>query len=235
MDSRLLRFVELWSQSLEGGLDEAAQSELDGYLQDDTLVEQLGSWQAQHSAIEGAEPAATPALDRRVLGQFRQRALLRKLGPWALGLGLALGGAVFLYRRASADKYQFVAVPVDDVATVPAPAHSSALIKAQARPTLGLPPGFGSRPTQLQPAIGRNVTMEWTLVRNGLARVQVLDAQGRAVKHLWQGQAMAGSYRSAWDGTDDLGRPLSAGRYRIHAAAGQQALADRDVELLPTP
>lgn len=234
MDSRLLRLVELWSKSLESGLDDGAQAELDGLLQDPALTEQLSTWQAQHSPAEALEPGETPGMDKRVRENFRRRVLLRKVGPWALGTALALGGAVFLWQWASADAYTVVAVPNEDgVPAAEAPRAAAAKPLIVPRPTLGLPPGFGSRPTQLQPAIGRTVKLDWTLPAAGQARVRVLDKSGHAVKQLWLGKAQAGSYSSAWDGTDDQGRPLGQGSYRIQAALGSEVIASRDVELLP--
>jgi len=236
MDSRLLRLVELWSKSLEGGLDDGAQAELDTLLQDPMLTEQLGDWQAQHSPAEATEPGETPGLDKRVRDNFKRRVLLRKLGPWALGTALALGGAVLLFRWASADAYNVVAVPNEDLAPSSRQSTEPArptVRKPIPRPTLGLPPGYGSRPTQLQPAIGRTVKLDWTLPVSGEARVQVIDSKGHAVKQLWLGKASAGAYSSAWDGTDNQGRPLAQGTYRIQAALGSDVVAGRDVELLP--
>lgn len=230
MDSRMIRFVELWSKSLESGLDEAAQSELDAFLQDPLLTEQLASWQAQHSPAEGAEPAETPGLDKRVRAHYKQRMLLRKAGPWAAGVALALAGAVLAYQWASADDFVLVAVPAE-TEDAPAPVSQAAKPKPTPRPTLGLPPGFGSRPTRLELRIGRSVQLAWTLDKAAEARVQVNDQDGRLVKVLWQGKAKRGSYSSAWDGTDQMGRPAKPGTHKLTAVSEGILLSEREIEL----
>jgi hypothetical protein len=230
MEARLIRFVELWSKSLESGLDEAAQTELDGFLQDPVLCEQLGSWQAQHSEAEGVEPAETPGLDKRVMERFHQRAMLRKAGPWVLGTVVALGAAFFAYQWASADAYRFVQVPAEEEGAS-APEHNADKPRPTVRPTLGLPPGFGSRPTRLEMHIGRTVQLGWKLQKAAEARVTVMDRDGRPVKTLWQGKAKRGSYSSAWDGTDQQGRPAVPGTYKLTAISEGILLSEREIEL----
>jgi hypothetical protein len=230
MEARLLRFVDLWKQSLESGLDDAAQAELDAFLQDPALVEQLSSWQAQHSGLEAQEPGETPRLDKRVRDQFRQRAMLRQAGPWALGAFVAIGAAVLTYQWASADSYKFVQVPAEEEG-VAAPEPKAGKPRPTPRPTLGLPPGFGSRPTRLELHIGRTVQLSWKLEKAADARISVMDRDGRVVKTLWQGKAKAGRYSSAWDGTDQMGRPALPGPYKLTAVGDGILLAEREIEL----
>jgi len=65
----------------------------------------------------------------------------------------------------------------------------------------------------------------------GRARAIVLDASGRVVRSLADGIYGPGPQRWTWDGTDEAGRPVAAGRYWVRIAT-EEANAGRALLLL---
>jgi flagellar hook assembly protein FlgD len=61
--------------------------------------------------------------------------------------------------------------------------------------------------------------------------VDVYDARGRNVAHLWSGFVAPGGRALAWDGRDHGGIAVPAGVYTIRAAAPQAVLTTRAVVL----
>ena len=59
------------------------------------------------------------------------------------------------------------------------------------------------------------VTVPYALTRPGPVRLSVYDAMGRRLAVLVDESKPAGAYRAVWDGTDDRGRALPSGSYRI--------------------
>jgi hypothetical protein len=58
------------------------------------------------------------------------------------------------------------------------------------------------------------LTFEYELPRDGEVTIALVDHQGRMVRHLLaQGPRRQGKVLERWDGLDDLGKPLPAGRY----------------------
>jgi hypothetical protein len=57
--------------------------------------------------------------------------------------------------------------------------------------------------------------------RDGRQSLEILDLQGRIVRHLADGEFVAGPRTVAWDGRDDDGRALPAGVYRALLRAGE--------------
>ena len=56
-------------------------------------------------------------------------------------------------------------------------------------------------------------TLVFTLAAEGRAELAIYSVDGRKVKTLASGPRPAGSYRLAWDGTDDGGRRVSPGLF----------------------
>ncbi len=56
-------------------------------------------------------------------------------------------------------------------------------------------------------------SLEFTLPAAGYATVAVYDVRGRCVRHLWQGNAPAGSTHLEWQGTSQDGQLMPAGVY----------------------
>jgi flagellar hook assembly protein FlgD len=104
--------------------------------------------------------------------------------------------------------------------------------EATARPTLGLPPGYGQRPTKLESSISGKVELRWTMPEEGQAEVRVLDERGRLVRMVWKGRADSGRYTNNWNGKDDDGRLVSPGLYRLQARAQGRTLAEQSVDIL---
>ncbi len=53
----------------------------------------------------------------------------------------------------------------------------------------------------------------YTLTTGGRSAADVVDVAGRVVRHLYEGDREAGAYSVPWDGRDEAGRLLPAGRY----------------------
>ena len=141
MDPQLQRLVELWSRSLELGLDAGLRRELDGLLADAPLVERFTQWQAAAAAGEAEPSTDTPRLDAAVLAAFRWRVALRRWMPWLVLTGLGAAGLLAWASLAGGGRTQALpmAVEVQQDAVTVAPV----LAALAPRPTLGPPPGYG--------------------------------------------------------------------------------------------
>lgn len=69
----------------------------------------------------------------------------------------------------------------------------------------------------------------FTLPRAGAARLEVLDAQGRHVRTLFEGDAAAGAHAESWDLRDERGGAVAAGLYFARLAHGGVAETRRFV------
>lgn len=230
MEPRLERLVELFSESLERDLRPEMEGELQSLLEDPGLVERFADWQASRSPTDGADPGSTPDLDRRVRGLFKGRNYLVR--HWQQFLAAAVGiGLVGLFFKAIEKRQpDVVPVAVEDQALDVNPGPE---MEAQPtrRPTLGLPPGYGNRPSHLESRVGRKVDLRWTLPEESKASITVYDAKDRLVRTVWQGRADAGRYTNSWNGKDDQGRLVEPGRYRLQAEAGGRVLSKKYVQL----
>ncbi|MEO7866609.1 MAG: FlgD immunoglobulin-like domain containing protein [Candidatus Eisenbacteria bacterium] len=63
-------------------------------------------------------------------------------------------------------------------------------------------------------------SVQFTQRTSGLARVSVLDPQGRTVRRLPEVWSPAGSHTLAWDGRDDAGSPVHPGSYFMRVVSG---------------
>lgn len=103
---------------------------------------------------------------------------------------------------------------VSDFTTVPTAIPSD--VAPAAAPRLALEQ---NRPNPFNPS----TEIEFGLPRAGAVTLAVFDTRGRRVRTLLGEQAWSsGRHRVRWDGTDDLGRPVSSGvyAYRLETAAG---------------
>lgn len=92
----------------------------------------------------------------------------------------------------------------------------------------GEPSGVGGRPRDgallealpgaPNPTSG-DCRLSFRLPTAGAARVDVFDAQGRLVRHLFAGDWPAGESRLTWDTRDQAGRAVAAGLYFVRLAA----------------
>ena len=64
------------------------------------------------------------------------------------------------------------------------------------------------------------VTISFTLAKPGNVKLTVHDLGGRIVKRLLEMELDAGVHRLDWNGTDQVGRPVSSGRYVCRFEAG---------------
>ena len=77
----------------------------------------------------------------------------------------------------------------------------------------------------------RGTQVIFHLPREGAARLDVLDAQGRLLRTLADETYTAGRHAVAWDGTDGNGRRLPPGVYLLQARVGAERQARRVVVL----
>jgi hypothetical protein len=61
--------------------------------------------------------------------------------------------------------------------------------------------------------LSRDTEIQFSLEREGYAKVSVHDISGRLVKVLEEGMLLPGAHTLIWDGTDQSGRPVSSGVY----------------------
>jgi hypothetical protein len=230
MEPRLQRLIELWSRSLEQGLDASAQRELDALLADAPLLEQFTQWQAERSPHEPEPSLDTPRLDAAVKAAFLRRAALKRWLPWAALGALAFGG--MMAWAGSAGSARTEALPVAEEAQPDAVAEARP--QPTPRRTLGLPPGYGQRLSH-KVGTGRQARLDFRLAAPAEVRVEVLDASDRCVRTLLQGPRPAGASSQAWDGKDDAGHALPGGAYRLRARTYTDLLGEKQVELSPEP
>lgn len=81
------------------------------------------------------------------------------------------------------------------------------------------PIGDASIAVSPNPARGA-CSVRFTQRESGLARVSVLDPQGRTVRRLPQVWSPAGSHTLGWDGRDDAGAPVNPGTYFMRVLSG---------------
>ncbi|HIB96611.1 MAG TPA: T9SS type A sorting domain-containing protein [Candidatus Marinimicrobia bacterium] len=63
--------------------------------------------------------------------------------------------------------------------------------------------------------------MKYDLLEGRYTVIQVYDILGKQIRTLIKGHEEAGFKTKVWDGTDDLGRPMSAGVYLYQIQAGE--------------
>jgi hypothetical protein len=238
MEPRLEFLIKLWSDSLERDIGQQAMAELEAMLEDAELVERFGQWQAERSATDGADPGPTPELDRRVRSAFKSRSWVARHWPQLLAAAAGLAGLgifinALLPRQPDVMPMGIDERPltVDEGLPIEDEAPRSARPAATPRPTLGLPPGFGQRPTKLEAKISDRVELRWTMPTQAQAEVRVLDRRGRVVRTVWRGRADPGRYSNHWNGKDDDGRLVEPGAYRMQARSEGQVLAEQKVDL----
>jgi len=72
-------------------------------------------------------------------------------------------------------------------------------------------------------------SVRFTLPQRGAARVRVVDAQGRLVRTLAEGERASGSHTASWDGRDERGRAVAAGVYFVTLEHGGSVRATKVV------
>ena len=72
------------------------------------------------------------------------------------------------------------------------------------------------------------------MARNGSAKVEVFDLQGRIVRTLFKGTAKVGQNELSWNGTDSAGSKVAAGVYYLRLQTADEDLSRRIV-VLKTP
>lgn len=237
MNPKLEFLIKLWSDSLERDLGQQAAAELESMLRDPELMEQFADWQAERSPAEGAEPPATPDLDRRVRGAFNSRSWAFRHWQQLLAVGIGLGALAVFVNALLPRKPDVLVVSTDDRplrvddGQALDQAQDEPLPVATSRPTLGPPPGFGQRSTRLEAKIDGKVELRWTMAHDGEAEVRVVDHNGKTVRTVWKGHAEEGRYRNQWNGKDEDGRLVAPGAYRLQALRSGHLLAEQRFDL----
>jgi hypothetical protein len=83
------------------------------------------------------------------------------------------------------------------------------------------PRRFGLRPIYPNPS-RQEARLEFALPAEGEVEMEVFDALGRSVKHVFRGTLAAGVHDLAWDGRDDAGRTVASGAYLVRLTAGSE-------------
>jgi hypothetical protein len=97
--------------------------------------------------------------------------------------------------------------------------------------------GDGGEPGVASLRVGPNpfrsmAAIRFSLAQSGELTVNVLDLQGRVVRHLAAGATGAGTHEIAWDGRDDRGNDAGTGVFFVQAAnEGRRVSAARIVRL----
>jgi hypothetical protein len=71
------------------------------------------------------------------------------------------------------------------------------------------------------------MTLDYYLPKGGAMAIEILDLQGRVLRHVWDGQLPAGQYHANWDGLDENRRPLPAGLYFARLRFGDENITVR--------
>ena len=74
------------------------------------------------------------------------------------------------------------------------------------------------------------MTLDYYLPKSAMVELDVLDVEGRVVRHIWSGRQAAGQYHSRWDGMGDGGRGLGAGVYVVRMRYGDAVVTGRVVK-----
>jgi hypothetical protein len=87
--------------------------------------------------------------------------------------------------------------------------------------------GFGNLPTEYMlhqnypNPFNPTTVIKYDLPEGRSTVIQVYDILGKQIRTLIKGHEEAGFKTKVWDGTDDLGRPVSAGVYLYQIQAGE--------------
>ena len=81
------------------------------------------------------------------------------------------------------------------------------------------PPAFRLNPCRPNP-FSTGVNISFSLEKPGHASLTIYDVQGRAVRHLVDGNRPAGAQNMRWDGRNDVGGALPSGIYFYRLQAG---------------
>jgi len=113
---------------------------------------------------------------------------------------------------------------------------SYALMGLAPRGSVGVDPGIPIRAGLALAASEPNPFTTSTMIHltvpsGGRVRLAILDATGRQVRVLRDGDLPAGSHAVAWDGRDDSGAPLPSGLYFELVQAGGRSVTRRTVRI----
>lgn len=145
-----------------------------------------------------------------------------QVGPWEpVAADYATDGTrtAALDRSAQADQTYFYRLRVNErdgsQSTMGLVAARHAAGGIQSTKLLGASPNPASK----------NTTMAFRLSQAQFVHLSVVDAQGRRVRTLHEGQLAVGEYARFWDGLDENGKVAPAGLYFgvLHTAEGRQS------------
>ncbi len=90
-----------------------------------------------------------------------------------------------------------------------------------------VPPAVALSTRAFPNPFNRRVTIAWRAPQGAPVRVTVLDAAGRLVREVWEGDAAASEGHAEWDGRDETGRAVAAGSYVYVVDAGSERASGR--------
>jgi len=94
--------------------------------------------------------------------------------------------------------------------------------------TVSAPPALSLALPAPNPSYGA-VRLQFTLAREGVARLEIYDLAGRSVRTLEAGQLAAGAHAARWDGRDRSGGRVAGGLYFARLTVAGESLARRIV------
>lgn len=71
------------------------------------------------------------------------------------------------------------------------------------------------------------VTLDYYLPVNAPVDIEIIDLQGRVLRHIWDGKQQAGQYHARWDGRQDNGQMVASGLYFARLRFGKEVLTTR--------
>ena len=89
------------------------------------------------------------------------------------------------------------------------PANEAGLVLHQNRPNPFPPP----------------TSIEYSLAQAEEVSIEVLDVTGRLVQTLFRGEQSEGDHRVSWDGADESGQDMPAGRYYYRVRVGEDLVS----------
>lgn len=144
---------------------------------------------------------------------------------WFVAALLLGGGALFALKanRTSARVYD-VAEAEGDMPVVEVVQADARALEAAPDAGAAAPAAAASAPIEEAARQGSRLGVVLRLKEAQSLKVQVFDAQGRAVRTLFDGRAEAGERRYEWDGLDALGSRLGGGDYQVRVSGPGIAL-----------
>jgi len=70
-------------------------------------------------------------------------------------------------------------------------------------------------------------TLDYYIPRSGFVKIEILDLQGRSLRHIWKGKQQPGQYHAKWDGRIESGEMASKGIYLVRLTVDEKTYTTR--------